>query len=64
MIGCWVFQWLLKGDFLQIVLVTTTVEPPISGHSKRRTPLISGQNIFPRNLSLKLKTLQKADTSN
>ena len=25
-----------------------TVEPPISGHSKRRTPLISGQNIFPR----------------
>ena len=25
-----------------------TVEPPISGHSKRRTLMISGQNIFPR----------------
>ena len=26
---------------------SSTVEPPISGHPKRRTPLISGQNIFP-----------------
>ena len=37
----------LKVAYFSLKLLNT-VEPPISGHSKRRTPLISGQNIFPR----------------
>ena len=31
--------------------IISTVEPPINGHPKRRTPLNSGQNIFPRPFS-------------
>ena len=41
-----IFFFLSK--FHQNFTSINTVEPPISGHSKRRTPLIRGQNISPR----------------